>query len=240
MIGRLLKVVNQGLVAYGCDLILMTYVTGRKMSTSCGDQSNVKRRMGMYAFEHGLLCLQTLLWKSPAFHPVKTKPDQSKVLLLMLGLHLNPSYLKLARKSLLLVPSAEGLGPGMLHAQLTMILPPNSTKNFFFSLYIRSSCVGWALVFFPPASLSRSCQATCVTRGCGKKKVSKPIGTRAPNLFLESLLVFFFFFENKKATGRNRQYWGEEGLFLIWPGLPSVLPRQRQNHSTMGKEGGSD
>lgn len=57
----------------------------------------------------------------------------------------------------------------------------------------------------PPASLRSSCQATCVTRARGKKgkkSLRKPLGTRAPILFLESAL---FFFQNKKATGKNRQ-----------------------------------
>lgn len=36
---------------------------------------------------------------------------------------------------------------------------------------------------------------------------------------------FSFLLKTRKATGRNRQYWGEGCLFLIWPGLPSILLR---------------
>lgn len=54
-----------------------------------------------------------------------------------------------------------------------------------------------------------------------EKNVSKPIGTRAPNLFLESVL-FSFFFQNKKATGKNRQYWGEGVCFSF--GQACLLP----------------
>lgn len=157
------------------------------------------------------------------------------VSLLMLGLPINPSYLDLARKSLLLVRSAKVQAPGMLHPQLTMICSPNTPKRLFSPPPIWSSCL-FQILFFPLLTLQGLARLLAWLEGV-EKKVSKPIGTRAPNLFLESVL---FFFENKKATGRNRQYWGERGLFLIWPGLPSVLPRQRHNHSTMGKEGGSD
>lgn len=69
---------------------------------------------------------QTLLWRSPGYRPVKMRPDQREVSLLLLGLPINPSYLQLARKSLLLVPSTEGQAPGMLHPQLTTILSPNT------------------------------------------------------------------------------------------------------------------
>ena len=176
---------------------------------------------------------QTLFWRSPGYRPVKMRPDQRKVSLHPLGLPINPSYLQLARKSLLPVPSTEDQAPGMLHPQLTTILSPNTLERLFSPLW--SSCL-LRVLFFPLLSLQGLARLLAWLEGV-EKKVSKPIGTRAPNLFLESVL---FFFENKKATGRNRQYWGEGGLFLIWPGLPPVLPRQRQNHSTMGKEGGSD
>lgn len=175
---------------------------------------------------------QTLLWRSLGYRPVKMRPDQREVSLLMLGLPINPSYLQLARKSLLLVPSAEGLAPGMLRPQLTTILSPNTLERLFSP---SDPLVSYEFCFFPLLSLQGLARLLAWLEGV-EKKVSKPIGTRAPNLFLESVL---FFFENKKATGRNRQYRGEGGLFLIWPGLPPVLPRQRQNHSTMEKEGGS-
>lgn len=178
---------------------------------------------------------QTRPWRSRGFLPVKMRPEQRDVSLLMLGLPINPSYLDLARKSLLLVRSAKVQAPGMLHPQLTMICSPNTPKRLFSPPPIWSSCL-FQILFFPLLTLQGLARLLAWLEGV-EKKVSKPIGTRAPNLFLESIL---FFFENKKATGRNRQYWGERGLFLIWPGLPSVLPRQRHNHSTMGKEGGSD
>lgn len=111
---------------------------------------------------------QTRPWRSRGFLPVKMRPEQRDVSLLMLGLPINPSYLDLARKSLLLVRSAKVQAPGMLHPRLTMICSPNTPKRLFFSpshmilLSISNSV-------FPPARSSRSCQATCVTRGSGKK-----------------------------------------------------------------------
>lgn len=109
---------------------------------------------------------QTLLWRIPGYRPVKMRPDQREVSLLMLGLLINPSYLQLARKSPLLVPLAEGQASGMLHPQLTTILSPNTPERLspppLIALSLTSSV-------FSPALSSRSCQATCVTRGSGKK-----------------------------------------------------------------------
>lgn len=225
-------------------------VADKKMNTICREQAVVKWiAVRIWAYkEWGPLHLsvkcfvcrpfgkdQTRPWRSRGFLPVKMRPEQRDVSLLMLGLPINPSYLDLARKSLLLVHSAKVQAPGMLHPQLTMICSPNTPKRLFSPPPIWSSCL-FQILFFPLLTLQGLARLLAWLEGV-EKKVSKPIGTRAPNLFLESVL---FFFENKKATGRNRQYWGERGLFLIWPGLPSVLPRQRHNHSTMGKEGGSD
>lgn len=64
--------------------------------------------MGIFALGCEPLCLQgkdqTLLWRSRGYCPVKMKPGQREVFLLLLGLPINPSYLQLARKSPLLVP----------------------------------------------------------------------------------------------------------------------------------------
>ncbi len=108
---------------------------------------------------------QTLLGRIPGYRPVKMRPDHREVSLLMLGLPINPSYLQLARKSPLLVPSAEGQAPGMLHLQLTTILSPNTPERLFSP---SDRLVSYEFCFFPALS-SRSCQATCVTRGSGKK-----------------------------------------------------------------------
>ena len=154
----------------------------------------------MYTCEHGLLCLQTLLWRSPALHPVKTKPDQSAILLLMLGLRLNPSYLKLARKSLLLVPSAEGRGPEMLHAQLTMSLSPNSTKKHPPLSTVRSSCIWWALCFFPSLPCQGLARLLAWLEGVEKKKkrFQNPLARELQIYFRRA---FFFSLKTKKPQG---------------------------------------
>lgn len=74
---------------------------------------------------------QTVFWRSPGYCPVKMRPDQREVSLHPLGLPINPSYLQLARKSLLPVPSTEDQAPGMLHPQLTTILSPNTPERLF-------------------------------------------------------------------------------------------------------------
>lgn len=94
---------------------------------------------------------QTFLWRSPGYRPVKMRPDQREVSLFMLGLPINPSYLQLARKSLLLVPSAERQAPGMLHPQLTTILSPNTLERLFFPL--SDPLVSYEFCFFPLLSL---------------------------------------------------------------------------------------
>lgn len=134
---------------------------------------------------------QTLLWRSPGYRPAKMRPDQREVSLLMLGLPINPSYLKLARKSRPLVPSVEGQAPGMLHPQLTTILSPNTFSP------LRSSCL-LRVLFFPPALSSRSCQATCVTRGSGKKRFRNPLA-REPQIYFWR--AFFFSLKTKKPQG---------------------------------------
>lgn len=109
---------------------------------------------------------QTLLWRSPGYCPVKMRPVESYASMLLLGLPINPSYLPLARKSPLLAPSTEGQAPGMLHPQLTTILSTNTLERLSSPLLIVLSLTSSV---FSPALSSRSCQATCVTRGSGKK-----------------------------------------------------------------------
>ena len=138
-----------------------------------------------------------LLWRSPGYRPVKMRPDQREVSLLMLGLPINPSYLQLARKSPLPVPSAEGQAPGMLHPQLTAILSPNTPQRlFFFPSPILLSPT--SSVFSPRSLSSRSCQATCVTRGSGKKRFQNPLA-REPQIYFWR--AFFFSLKTKKPQG---------------------------------------
>lgn len=118
----------------------------------------------------------------------------------------------------------------MLHPQLSTILSPNTPERLFFPL--SDPLVSYKFCFFPSALSSRPRQASCVTGRSGKKKKGlKTLWHASPkSIFGEH--SFFFFFENKKATGRNRQYWGEGGLFLIWPGLPPVLPASVRRRTT--------
>lgn len=142
---------------------------------------------------------QTPLCRNSGYCPVKMKPDQNKVFLLLLGLPINPLYLRLARTSPFHFLPEKGQAPGMVRSKLTTILSPNTQgETPAHSLVCYKFCFSPALFFY-------SCQATCVTRVSGKKKVFKKPLARTPNLFLESV---FFFFQNKKAAGKNRQYWG--------------------------------
>lgn len=148
-----------------------------------------------------LLLRITLL---PGYRPVKMKPDQKEAFLLLLGLPVNPLYLRLARTSPFLFP----LKRVRLHGWSGLSLPQSflltqrrETPTPLIILSVTSSV-------FPPRSLVSSCQATCVTRVSGKKekKGFKSHWHASPkSIFGERL---FFFFQNKKATGKNRQYWG--------------------------------
>lgn len=138
---------------------------------------------------------QTPLCRKPGYCPVKMKPDQKEVFLLLLGLPINPLYLRLARTSPFRFSPEKGQAPGMVRSKLTTILSPNTQERHPPILLSVASSVF-------PCSFFSSCQATCVTRASGrkkKKKVSKAIGTRAPNLFLESV---FFSFKTKKPQGK--------------------------------------
>ena len=119
-------------------------------SEGCGLMDRRNLCIGVWAaLSAGPLVRIRLLWRSPGYRPVKMRPDQREVSLLMLGLPINPSYLQLARKSPLPVPSAEGQAPGMLHPQLTAILSPNTPQRLFF-FPLRSSCL-LRVLFFPLA-----------------------------------------------------------------------------------------
>lgn len=145
----------------------------------------------LFAKDHTPIC------RNPGYCPVKMKPDQKEVFLLLLGLPINPLYLRFARTSPFRFSPEKGQAPGMVRSKLTTILSPNTQDRH---PPPPSSCLLQVLFF--PCSFFSSCQATCVTRVCGKKKkkrVSKAIGTRAPNLFLESV---FFSFKTKKPQGK--------------------------------------
>lgn len=142
---------------------------------------------------------QTPLCRNPGYCPVKMKPDQKEVFLLLLGLPINPLYLRLARTSPFRFSSEKGQAPAMVRSKLTTILSPNTQER-----HPPSSCLLQVLFF--PCSFFSSCQATCVTRVSGKKKKGfKSHWHASPkSIFGERL----FFFQNKKATGKNGQYWG--------------------------------
>lgn len=148
------------------------------------------------------------LWRNPGYRPVKMKPDQKEAFLLLLGLPVNPLYLRLARTSPFLFP----LKRVRLHGWSGLSLPQSFllTHRRQTPTPPSSSCL-LQVLFPPPALLSPPARLLAWLEWAEKKKkrVSKAIGTRAPNLFLESVFFFFFsFFQNKKATGKNRQYWG--------------------------------
>lgn len=63
---------------------------------------------------------------------------------------------------------------------------------------------------------------------------------REPKSIFGERRFFFFSLKTRKPQGKIGNSGAKGGLFLIWPGLPPVLPRQRHNHSTTGKECGSD
>lgn len=196
--------------------------TRKRLSPAAETRSVWRKRTGMFAFALSAgPSVRIRLWRSQDLYSVKSRPDQREVLILLLGLLINPSYLELAHKSLLPVLLAQG--PGMLLSQLTMILPPNTERDFLPPPW--SSCLlssGFSLL-----SLSLQGPARLLAWLEGVEKSFQNPLAREPQIYFWCV-PFFFFFENKKATGRNRQYWGVGGLFFIWPGLPSVLPLQHQ------------
>lgn len=138
------------------------------------------------------------LWWNPGYRPVKMKPDQKEAFLLLLGLPINPLYLRLARTSPFLFPW-KGQAPRMVRSRLTAILPPNTQERDphppLIILSVTSSV-------FPPALSSPPARLLAWLEWAEKKKkrVSKAIGTRAPNLFLESV----FFFLSKQKSHREK------------------------------------
>lgn len=142
------------------------------------------------------------LWWNPGYRPVKMKPDQKEAFLLLLGLPVNPLYLRLARTSPFLFPlkrvRLHGWS-GLSLLQSFLLTHRRETPTPPHHLVCYKFC-------FSPRSLVSSCQATCVTRVSGKKGFQKPLA-REPQIYFWRA-SFFFFFQNKKATGKNRQYWG--------------------------------
>lgn len=72
---------------------------------------------------------QTPLCRRPGYCPVKMKPDQKEVFLLLLGLPINPLYLRLARTSPFRFSPEKGQAPGMVRSKLTTILSPNTQER---------------------------------------------------------------------------------------------------------------
>lgn len=121
---------------------------------------------------------QTPLCRKPGYCPVKMKPDQKEVFLLLLGLPINPLYLRLARTSPFRFSPEKGQAPGMVRSKLTTILSPNTQERHPPILLSVASSVF-------PCSFFSSCQATCVTRASGrkkKKKFQKPLA-REPRIY---------------------------------------------------------
>lgn len=148
-----------------------------------------------------LLLRITLL---PGYRPVKMKPDQKEAFLLLLGLPVNPLYLRLAWTSPFLFP----LKRVRLHGWSGLSLPQSfllthrrETSTPLIILSVTSSV-------FPPALSSPPARLLAWLEWAEKKekKGFKSHWHASPkSIFGERL---FFFFQNKKATGKNRQYWG--------------------------------
>lgn len=143
---------------------------------------------------------QTPLCRKPGYCPVKMKPDQKEVFQLLLGLPINPLYLRLARTSPFRFSPEKGQAPGMVRSKLTTILSPNTQER-----HPPSSCL-LQVLFFPALSSPLARLLAWLERVEEKKKKSfKSHWHASPeSIFGERL----FFFQNKKATGKNRQYWG--------------------------------
>lgn len=137
---------------------------------------------------------QTLLWRSPGYCPVKMKPDQREVFLLLLGLPINPLYLELARKSPLLVPSR-------LQGCSNLSFPQSFLQTLQRDYFPPSDHLVSYEFCFPPvlSSLFSSCQATCVTRVSGKKCFKTHWHASPKSIFGEPS---FFFFKTKKPQGK--------------------------------------
>lgn len=174
---------------------------------------------------------RTPICRNPGYCPFKMKPDQKEVFLLLLGLTIKPLYLRLARTSPFRFSPEKGQAPGMVQSKLTTILSPNTQERH---PPPPSSCLLQALFF--PCSFFFSCQATCVTRVSGKKRFQKPLA-REPQIYFWR---GSFFLSKQKSHREKQAILGCRGLFLIWPGLPPVLPRQRHNHSALRKKCGLD
>lgn len=85
----------------------------------------------------------------------------------------------------------------MLHPMLTTILSPNTPEN---PSPPADHLVSYEFCFFPLVSLPSPLLARLLAwLERVEKKPSKPLGTRAPNLFLESAL---FSFKTRKPQGK--------------------------------------
>lgn len=164
---------------------------------------------GLMYIGNGTLCVhvgkpvpfakdQTPLCRNPGYCPVKMKPDQKEVFLLLLGLPINPLYLRLARTSSFCFSPEKGQALGMVQSKLTTILSPNTQERHLPILLSVASSV-FPLLFLLARLLA---WLEWVEK---KKKGFKSHWHASPeSIFGEGL----FFFQNKKATGKNRQYWG--------------------------------
>lgn len=123
------------------------------------------------------------------------KPDQKEVFLLLLGLRINPLYLRLARTSPFRFSPEKGQAPGMVSSKLTAILSPNTQERH---QPIILSVTNSTALSSPLARLLAWLEWV-------EKKSFKSHWHASPKSILGERL---FFFQNKKTTGKNRQYWG--------------------------------
>lgn len=146
---------------------------------------------------------QAPLWRDPGFRPVKMKPDQKEVFLLLLGLPINPLYQRLARTSPFLFPLKRVRHQGWS----SLSLPQSFLQTHRRDSPLSSSCL-LQVLFFPPALSSPSARLLAWLEWVEKKKrFQKPLA-REPRIYFWRASFFFFSFKTKKATGKNRQYWG--------------------------------
>lgn len=173
---------------------------------------------------------RTPICRNPGYCPFKMKPDQKEVFLLLLGLPIKPLYLRLARTSPFRFSPEKGQTPGMVQSKLTTILSPNTQERHPppILLSVISSVFPLLFLLLLPGYLRDQSE--------WKKRFQKPLA-REPQIYFWR---GSFFLSKQKSHREKQAILGCRGLFLIWPGLPPVLPRQRHNHSALRKKCGLD
>lgn len=141
------------------------------------------------------------LWWNPGYRPVKMKPDQKEAFLLMLGLPINPLYLRLARTSPFLFP----LKRVRLHGRSGLSLPQSfllthrrETPTPLIILSVTSSV-------FPPALSSPPARLLAWLEWAEKKKKKgfKSHWHASPKSIF-GWASFFFFFLSKQKSHREK------------------------------------